>query len=130
MWYNQQAFRALNQALGRCIRHKFDYGCIIFLESRFYGNSNYSKNNVCNLSKWIRPCFRYSPTVQSAVKQLIKPYFDYMAVTPPRRVREGEIAWKPPFKMPQNPWSRNCKNAYNMNLRQNNNALNKNRTKS
>src|SRR5690349_16573728 len=26
IWYNNQAFRALNQALGRCIRHKNDYG--------------------------------------------------------------------------------------------------------
>ncbi|KAM0012938.1 putative RNA helicase [Helianthus debilis subsp. tardiflorus] len=30
-WYCQQAFRALNQAAGRCIRHRFDYGAIIFL---------------------------------------------------------------------------------------------------
>ncbi|GKD27485.1 fanconi anemia group J protein [Tanacetum coccineum] len=30
-WYCQQAFRALNQAAGRCIRHRLDYGAIIFL---------------------------------------------------------------------------------------------------
>ncbi|KAL9857149.1 putative hydrolase [Arabidopsis thaliana] len=30
-WYCQQAYRALNQAAGRCIRHRFDYGAIIFL---------------------------------------------------------------------------------------------------
>ncbi|KAL9273570.1 Fanconi anemia group J protein-like protein, partial [Drosera capensis] len=33
-WYCQQAFRALNQAAGRCIRHKSDYGAIIFLGSQ------------------------------------------------------------------------------------------------
>ncbi|XP_020576572.1 Fanconi anemia group J protein homolog [Phalaenopsis equestris] len=30
-WYCHQAFRALNQAAGRCIRHRFDYGAIILL---------------------------------------------------------------------------------------------------
>lgn len=30
-WYCYQAFRALNQAAGRCIRHESDYGAIIFL---------------------------------------------------------------------------------------------------
>ncbi|CAL9215654.1 unnamed protein product [Arabidopsis halleri] len=32
-WYCQQAYHALNQAAGRCIRHRFDYGAIIFLGS-------------------------------------------------------------------------------------------------
>ncbi|KAL7168298.1 hypothetical protein ACSBR2_038688 [Camellia fascicularis] len=31
-WYCHQAFRALNQAAGRCIRHRFDYGAIILLD--------------------------------------------------------------------------------------------------
>ena len=30
-WYSQQAFRALNQALGRCIRHAKDYGAILLI---------------------------------------------------------------------------------------------------
>ncbi|MFS7918075.1 putative RNA helicase [Helianthus anomalus] len=30
-WYCQQAFRALIQAAGHCIRHRFDYGAIIFV---------------------------------------------------------------------------------------------------
>ena len=34
-WYKTQAFRALNQALGRCIRHRNDFGSIILLDSRF-----------------------------------------------------------------------------------------------
>ncbi|KAJ1730419.1 hypothetical protein LPJ72_004486 [Coemansia sp. Benny D160-2] len=48
-WYDIQAFRAINQALGRCLRHKMDWGAIIMLESRF----SYSCN-VSQLSKWIR----------------------------------------------------------------------------
>ncbi|KAG6736597.1 hypothetical protein POTOM_060536 [Populus tomentosa] len=39
-WYCQQAFRALNQAVGRCIRHKFDYGSIILLDERYKEERN------------------------------------------------------------------------------------------
>ncbi|KAJ1913622.1 hypothetical protein H4219_005131 [Mycoemilia scoparia] len=48
-WYEIQAFRAINQALGRCIRHKDDWGSVILLESRFLW-----RNHVQKLSKWIR----------------------------------------------------------------------------
>ncbi|KAG7383385.1 Fanconi anemia group J protein [Phytophthora pseudosyringae] len=49
-WYKLQAFRALNQALGRCIRHRRDYGAVILIDSRH-------RNNVHgnSLSKWMRP---------------------------------------------------------------------------
>lgn len=33
-WYNQQASRAVNQAVGRVIRHRYDYGAIIFCDER------------------------------------------------------------------------------------------------
>jgi regulator of telomere elongation helicase 1 len=33
-WYNQQASRAVNQAVGRVIRHRHDYGAIIFCDER------------------------------------------------------------------------------------------------
>ncbi|XP_022135021.1 Fanconi anemia group J protein homolog isoform X2 [Momordica charantia] len=48
-WYCQQAFRALNQAAGRCIRHKFDYGAIILLDERFQ-----EERNRTYISKWLR----------------------------------------------------------------------------
>lgn len=35
MWYVQQAMRAVNQAIGRVIRHKNDYGAIILCDERF-----------------------------------------------------------------------------------------------
>ena len=34
-WYAQQASRAVNQAMGRVIRHVHDYGAIIFADERF-----------------------------------------------------------------------------------------------
>lgn len=33
-WYETQAYRALNQALGRCLRHKKDYGALIMIDER------------------------------------------------------------------------------------------------
>lgn len=49
-WYQLQAFRALNQALGRCIRHCQDYGAILLLDSRHRGHKHSHA-----LSKWMRP---------------------------------------------------------------------------
>eukprot|EP01135_Chromosphaera_perkinsii_P000676 Nk52_evm4s148 gene=Nk52_evmTU4s148 len=49
-WYEIQGFRALNQALGRCIRHKNDWGSIILAESRFLSNPAYFQN----LPKWVK----------------------------------------------------------------------------
>ncbi|KAG1337169.1 hypothetical protein G6F62_005997 [Rhizopus arrhizus] len=48
-WYSIQAYRAINQALGRCIRHKNDWGAIILLEDRFQ-----TQETIKGLSKWIR----------------------------------------------------------------------------
>ncbi len=49
-WYNQQAARAINQAVGRVIRHRKDYGAIILADARF-SNPAVQKQ----LSRWIRP---------------------------------------------------------------------------
>lgn len=37
-WYSQQASRAVNQAVGRVIRHRHDYGAIIFCDERLFTN--------------------------------------------------------------------------------------------
>ncbi|KAL7099864.1 hypothetical protein ACP275_09G112700 [Erythranthe tilingii] len=49
-WYTQQASRAVNQAVGRVIRHKHDYGAIIFCDERFT-----NLNRQAQISLWIRP---------------------------------------------------------------------------
>ncbi|CAN4086784.1 unnamed protein product [Withania somnifera] len=49
-WYTQQATRAVNQAVGRVIRHKHDFGAIIFCDERF----TYS-NRQSQVSRWIQP---------------------------------------------------------------------------
>lgn len=46
-WYNMEATRAVNQAIGRVIRHKDDYGAILLCDQRF---NNYKQG----LSRWIQ----------------------------------------------------------------------------
>jgi len=42
-WYNLEAFRALNQAIGRVIRHKTDFGAVLLLDKRFGNEGNANK---------------------------------------------------------------------------------------
>ncbi|GAB2228119.1 hypothetical protein Droror1_Dr00009949 [Drosera rotundifolia] len=49
-WYDQQASRAVNQAVGRVIRHQHDYGALIFCDERF--SSSHRQSQV---SRWIQP---------------------------------------------------------------------------
>lgn len=50
-----QSNRALNQALGRCIRHKADWGAILLVDDRFAKTPRY----VNQLSKWVRSSIRH-----------------------------------------------------------------------
>lgn len=52
-WYNQQATRSVNQAIGRVIRHQQDYGSIVLLDCRYSYSSNRSQ-----ISKWLRESIR------------------------------------------------------------------------
>ncbi|XP_020105851.1 regulator of telomere elongation helicase 1 isoform X2 [Ananas comosus] len=49
-WYVQQATRAVNQAVGRVLRHRHDYGAIIFCDERFA-----QQNHQSQMSYWLRP---------------------------------------------------------------------------
>ncbi|XP_047157903.1 regulator of telomere elongation helicase 1 homolog isoform X1 [Vigna umbellata] len=54
-WYNQQASRAVNQAVGRVIRHRHDYGAIILCDERFS-----HQHRLSQVSRWLQPhikCF-------------------------------------------------------------------------
>lgn len=48
-WYCLDAIRAVNQAIGRVIRHRNDYGAILLCDNRYIYNQN--ENNI---SSWIR----------------------------------------------------------------------------
>ncbi|XP_051891898.1 Fanconi anemia group J protein [Pristis pectinata] len=67
-WYEIQAFRALNQALGRCIRHKTDWGALILVDDRFRSNN---KKYITGLSKWIRRQVQHHPNFNCALDSLL-----------------------------------------------------------
>lgn len=46
-WYNMEATRAVNQAIGRVIRHKDDYGAIFLCDQRFHQYKS-------GLSRWVQ----------------------------------------------------------------------------
>ncbi|KAL2918010.1 hypothetical protein HK105_202424 [Polyrhizophydium stewartii] len=72
-WYEIQAFRALNQALGRCIRHRGDWGAIVLLDHRF----TFTKS-VNSLSKWIRQRTRQWQNLREA-ETTLRSFFEYRA---------------------------------------------------
>lgn len=49
LWYNQQTYRAVNQAIGRVIRHKNDYGAILLCDERFA-----QQQSIAQLPAWMR----------------------------------------------------------------------------
>ncbi|XP_024007819.1 Fanconi anemia group J protein homolog [Eutrema salsugineum] len=64
-WYCQQAYRALNQAAGRCIRHRFDYGAIIFLDERYK-----EQRNRTSISKWLRQSIKLYDNFEESMEGL------------------------------------------------------------
>ncbi|KAF8026326.1 hypothetical protein BT93_F2958 [Corymbia citriodora subsp. variegata] len=64
-WYCQQAFRALNQAAGRCIRHVLDYGAIILLDERYR-----EERNRAYISKWLKKSFNMYESLDASLEGL------------------------------------------------------------
>jgi len=77
VWYEQQAFRALNQAVGRCIRHRGDWGAIILMDERFQ-HAKYQNN----LSRWLRGAIAPQPNNQAAFRSM-EAFFTRLKADPP-----------------------------------------------
>ncbi|PNW78438.1 hypothetical protein CHLRE_09g397350v5 [Chlamydomonas reinhardtii] len=77
-WYSQQAFRALNQAVGRCIRHKYDWGAIILLDERFRGPGRQQQ-----LSRWVRAAVKVHESFDASVADL-SAFYRSLTADPPR----------------------------------------------
>ncbi|XP_018396532.1 PREDICTED: Fanconi anemia group J protein homolog [Cyphomyrmex costatus] len=56
-WYTVNAFRALNQAIGRCVRHKNDWGAVLLVDKRFE-----QEQNINYLPKWVKANIKCNQT--------------------------------------------------------------------
>uniref|UniRef100_A0AC35UAZ8 DNA helicase n=1 Tax=Rhabditophanes sp. KR3021 TaxID=114890 RepID=A0AC35UAZ8_9BILA len=53
-WYKIQAYRALNQALGRCLRHRNDWGLILLVDKRLADIQRQANHpDKYKISKWV-----------------------------------------------------------------------------
>ena len=68
-WYNQQATRSVNQAIGRVIRHVQDYGAVVLIDSRYTFQSNKSQ-----ISKWLRDSIKEHSQFDSFDSRIIDFY--------------------------------------------------------
>jgi regulator of telomere elongation helicase 1 len=63
----QQGLRAVNQAMGRVIRHRWDYGAVLLADERFG-----SQQNLRNMSRWLRDQVVTHGSFGSAIASLTK----------------------------------------------------------
>lgn len=100
-WYDLQMIRAVNQAVGRIIRHKDDYGLILLLDHRYSslrtdGDDFHHVNVIPKLSLWLHKFVRdfdnYTPLDQK--------FFDNFFTKNVERLRSlgytGKMAEIPP----------------------------------
>ncbi|XP_029392071.1 regulator of telomere elongation helicase 1 isoform X2 [Mus pahari] len=95
-WYQQQASRAVNQAIGRVIRHRHDYGAIFLCDHRFaYADAR------AQLPSWVRPYLKVYDNFGHVIRDVAQ-FFRVAQKTMPlpvpqavtSSVSEGEIAVK------------------------------------
>ncbi|KAJ3052794.1 Fanconi anemia group J protein [Rhizophlyctis rosea] len=84
-WYEVQAYRAVNQSLGRCIRHKEDWGAIVFLDERFQESK--SQNMI---SRWARSRMRTFTDFADAKQSLAK-FFEERADAENLKTQEAQV---------------------------------------
>ncbi|GAA28295.2 regulator of telomere elongation helicase 1 [Clonorchis sinensis] len=63
-WYNQQAWRAVNQSIGRVIRHHRDFGAIFLCDERFAQVSARSQ-----FPHWMQPSMRVYTNLRAALEE-------------------------------------------------------------
>jgi hypothetical protein len=90
-WYRQQAVRTVNQAVGRVIRHRYDYGAVLLCDERF-GHSTL----LGTLPTWLRPFVSVFRQFGEAQGSLVR-FFKRAATLPQLKVR---LAFVHPAQVP------------------------------
>lgn len=81
-WYSLEATRAVNQAIGRVIRHQNDYGAILLCDSRFNNPKVRGK-----LSAWLRDYVTVSNKFGETVSEICRFFKTAEAALPPPKLR-------------------------------------------
>ncbi|KAM3961847.1 regulator of telomere elongation helicase 1 [Aphomia sociella] len=81
-WYSLEATRAVNQAIGRVIRHQNDYGAILLCDSRF--NSPKLKGQ---LSAWLRDYINLSNKFGETVSEICRFFKNAETSLPPPKLK-------------------------------------------
>ncbi|XP_030874875.1 regulator of telomere elongation helicase 1 isoform X4 [Leptonychotes weddellii] len=94
-WYRQQASRAVNQAIGRVIRHRQDYGAVFLCDHRFT-----HADARAQLPSWVRPHVKvydsFGPVIRDVaqffrVAQKTMPVLAPLAAAPSRAEGGGAV---------------------------------------
>jgi len=89
-WYMREAIRAVNQTLGRVIRHKSDFGGVLLCDSRYAAGERLAPL-ASGLSSWLRPQVSVRSSFESALASC-RHFFhlDEVPAAPTGSVRSGQ----------------------------------------
>ncbi|KAG7164976.1 regulator of telomere elongation helicase 1-like [Homarus americanus] len=96
-WYQLEASRAVNQAIGRVIRHKDDFGAIILCDNRFSG-----PDFKAQLSSWVRPHVNTYNVFGPAMRDIIQFFKNAQTLLPqPAAKNKGQPALSVKYETPE-----------------------------
>lgn len=85
-WYVTDAVCAVNQALGRCLRHANDYGAILLFDDRY--REEYMQEK---LSKWCREVVSVHESIDEVVERLKAKYAEWVLSVDSSNVNESQV---------------------------------------
>lgn len=87
-WYQLEATRAVNQAVGRVIRHRHDYGAVLFCDGRF-GDNNIKQQ----MSAWLRPYIEVPNQFGNVTRGLCQFFKNCKERLPQPNKKEMSVSW-------------------------------------